>query len=292
MPDVFSSGMRNLFLVALLVLGGCAASPPLQDLPTRSEYLRPQFTFRVSPENKYAVVMSGQIFSLSDGSAGISNAQDLQRQTPIEDEFVNTDVDQITRLLTFKEFDTYQLSFRSRSIGDFYTLLNEIAKVSNPETQLFVCYSGEGDDTGLRTCALRINPSQLIMVPYTTITPADLYMHLTRIKGQSAVLINACQSGVFVEEAPETFDGVVITACNRNSVTTPYEPYNTTTIFAAFFDLYADDPALQLDLHEIELELGDWYHNFMHQMLITPKPGLRVSYEPQIFRPKFGKFLF
>ena len=124
----------------------------------------------------------------------------------------------------------------------------------------------------------------------TTITPDMLFLELQEMPGKNVILINACQSGIFVDEAPKDFRGVVIAACEKGSVTTPYEPYGTTAIFGAFLELYAPPEQIR-DLSQIELDVSDWWHSFLHKTFVTPKPGLKISYEEQIFRPSI-KFLF
>lgn len=277
----------------LLVAPGCV-SPPFGALERKpgteliqvldSEYL----PFRVSPTNRYAIVMNGQRFSPPIGRPfSISTAEDVLAGKPIEDPWVAGDVDQMTKLLLSKGYDVYRLDYGRVTPRALKKLLERVGYVANDKTRLFVTYSGEGDSTGLRTRAMTVRENEHIVPPKVTITPKDLFGALAPVDGRKAVLINACEAGIFADEAPSwaSFRGVVIAACAKGFATTPHEPSGTTAIFAAFLDLYADDPHRELNLATTKIDrAGGLWTNLAHKWSsFWGKGGLPVSYEPAIF---------
>lgn len=267
-------------LLVALTLTACSATPPL-DIEPIGQHLCSEF--RVSDSNRYAILMSGKLFQLASPNGSVSNIQSLQKQTPLEDPYVNTDMQQLKALLTNKSYDVYHLDFSKATLDDLDFLLRDIIEASNESTRLFIAYSGEGDSKGLRPCALKINQSQILIPSNSTIDPKYFFSILHGFKGTTAVVINACESGVFVDEAPEDFLGVIFTACPVGTKTTPYEPDGTTAIFSTFLRLYEEDPYQQLDLMSVEIdEVGGWWTNFLHK-LFAPS-GIKISYNAVVLK--------
>jgi hypothetical protein len=163
--------------------------------------------------------------------------------------------------------------------------VSSIASVSDEFTQLFFAYSGKGGKSGLWTQAILVG-GRAIIPANVTISPEYLIKLLTLVRGIKAILINACESGIFATEAATTkyiFDGVVIAACPKGTITTPHETTNTTAIFAAFLDLYSDDPSQKFNLRTIGLDTaGSFWVNLAHHInnIFGSKP---ISYEPVIY---------
>lgn len=290
----------TLGLLLLAAAPGCAVAPPLGDLPRASDaeeldvvdadYL----PFRRSPRNRYALVMNGRVFQPPSDGSGVNDAEDLLHGEPIDDPWVRGDMDQLSRLLLSKGYDVYRVDFGRVTPDTMRALLERVVAVSDAETQLLVAYSGEGDSTGLRTRTMRLGPSGHLVPPKVTLTPADLFAALAPVQGRKAVLLNACEAGIFAEEAArqEGFEGVVIAACARGFATTPHEPSGTTAIFAAFLELYADDPARVENLASVEIDRagGLWTNLAHHWQSLWRLGGKPISYEPVIFAS--GDFWF
>jgi hypothetical protein len=282
-----------LLSLLLLAAPGCV-SPPIGDLPSAPdaqlvEILDADYMpFRVSPANRYAVVMSGaQYVPPEDANAlvWLAKPDDILGCPKVEDPWVRGDSDQLTTLLLSKGYDVYTLDFGQVTPDSVRNLLDRLSYVANDDTQLFVAYSGEGDSEGLRTRSLRID-SGLLIPPAVTLTPKDLFGILAAVRGRKAVLINACESGVFAEEAAlwGEFQGVVVTACKRGFATTPHEPTGTTAIFAVFLELYSDDATQRQNLATVRFErAGGLWTNLAHQWQGMWGDGLPISYEPAIF---------
>lgn len=299
---------RSRRLVAPLLLGllllaaapGCVVSPPLGDLPRAGDAQETEVVdadylpFRRSPQNRYALVMNGRVFQPPADGSGVSDADDVLRGEPIEDPWVRGDTDQLSRLLLSKGYDVYRLDYGRVTPDTMRALLERVVTVADEQTQLLVAYSGEGDSTGLRTRTMRLGANGHLVPQKVTLTPKDLFAALEPIKGRKAVLLNACEAGIFAEEAARwgTFDGVVIAACARGFATTPHEPSGTTAIFAAFLELYADDPARVENLASVELDRagGLWTNLAHHWQSLWRAGGKPISYEPVIFAS--GDFWF
>ena len=303
--SMITSSPRVLLPCTLLALllassSGCAVSPPLRDLSRAPDAEQIEVVdedylpFRRSPTNRYALVMNGRVFQPPADGSGVANADDLLKGEAIEDPWVSGDMDQLSSLLLSKGYDVYRLDFGRVTPEVMRGLLERIVYVSDEETQLLVAYSGEGDSTGLRTRSMRLGGSRHLVPQGVTITPADMFAALEAIHGRKAVLLNACEAGIFAEEAPSRagFDGVVIAACPRGFATTPHEPSGTTAIFAAFLDIYADDPARVHNLATVEIDrAGGLWTNLAHHWQSLWRPGGKpISYEPVIYSS--GDFWF
>ena len=282
-------------LAAALILAasqGCV-SPPIRDLPRApdaeqvhvldGEYL----PFRVSPRNRYAIVMNGRRFSPPESRPfAISSAEDVLAGVALEDPWVRGDMDQLTTLLLSKGYDVYRLDFGQVTPRAMIGLLERLTYVSNDETRMFLAYSGEGDSTGIRTRSLLVGQNQHVIPPEVTVTPKRLFAALAPIRGRKALLINACEAGIFADEAPSwaEFSGVVIASCPKGYATTPHEPTGTTAIFAAFLELYADEPARELNLARAEIDrAGGLWTNLAHRWQNFWGGGLPLSYDPVVF---------
>lgn len=280
---------------ALLALAaqGCVVSPPIAAIAAAPgvevfQVVTPDYNpLRVSPNDRYAILMNGQRFLPAGDGLPVWSADDLLRGPREEDPWVDGDMEQATRLLLAKGYDVYRIDFGQVTPDVLLGLLDQLSYVCTPDTELFLAYSGEGDSKGLRTRTLTIERGTNLVVPGTTITPPDLFGALSALKGRKAVLINACESGIFAEAArghPDQVD-VVIAACPVGTATTPHEPSGTTAIFAAFLELYEDDPAAVLNLAEVEIdEAGGFWTNLAHhwQHFWTFGGSKPLSYEPVI----------
>lgn len=287
--------LASLCFGALLLVAapGCVVSPPLGDLPRAADAQETEvldadyLPFRRSPRNRYALVMNGRVFQPPANGSGVNDADDLLQGEPIEDPWVRGDVDQLTRLLLSKGYDVYRIDFGRVTPDTMRALLERIVGVSDAETHLLLAYSGEGDATGLRTRTMRLGPSGHLVPPSVTVTPSDLFAALEPIQGRKAILLNACEAGVFAEEAARwaSFEGVVIAACARGYATTPHEPSGTTAIFAAFLEIYADDPERVENLASVEIDRagGLWTNLAHHWQSLWRAGGKPISYEPVIF---------
>jgi hypothetical protein len=281
------------YLIPVLLLSSGCVSLPIGDLPRAPEaelvkVLDPEYMpFRVAPNNRYALVMSGRVFAPPEHRFAISSADDVLAGKSLDDPWVRGDTEQLTKLLLNKGYDVYQLDFGQVTPRALEQLLGRLAYVSNEDTHLFFAYSGEGDSRGLRTRTLRSANGGLVVPPGVTVEPKLLFSQLARIRGRKALLINSCEAGIFAEEAPlwSEFAGVVITACRRGFATTPHEPSGTTAIFAAFLDLYGDDPQARQNLATVEIERagGLWTNLAHHWQAMWGSSGLPISYEPLIY---------
>ena len=290
----------TLATLAVLALSGCSATRPI-DLPLPKdarvvELLGDYTSFQKSPTNRYAVVLHGQEFASPKGRPfQISTTDDVKREgTPIPDTFVESDMDQITRLLVSKGYDVYRADMGEVTPKEVEKLIENIGMVSDPETRTFFCYSGEGDKKGLRTRTMVIGEGRRLVPPDATITPDALIAKLATVKGTKALLLNACESGVFAESARKSadFQGCVIAACPPGYATTPYEPTGTSAIYAAFLGLYTNDPKAVKNLSTVHLEkAGGTFTNFAHKWSdFWTGSGLPISYDPVLYSN--GDFLF
>lgn len=279
-------------LAATLASSGCAVTLPIGPLPPAGDAVALEVVDldyappRRAPTNRYALLMSGRVFEPPRDGRLVATPDDLQRGRPLEDPWVAGDVAQLERLLLAKGYDVYRLDLGQVGVETALALLGRLAAVSDAETRTFLAYSGEGDARGLRTRAMRIAPGRLVLPAASTLEPAALFDALARLAGSKAVLINACESGVFAEAAAARgdLDGVVIAACPRGTTTTPHEPAGTTAIVAAFLELYASDPARVLDLSRVDLpRAGGFWTNLLHhlQHWRAERP---LSYDPVIYR--------
>ena len=298
----FSPGLlRPLALtVCALSLAGCSATRPLDlPLPTDArvvDLLGDYTSFHKSPTNRYAIVLHGQVFSAPrDKPFRISTTEDVKREgTPIPDAFIDSDVDQITRLLVSKGYDVYRADMGEVTPADVQTVLESVGMVSDSETHTFFAYSGEGDQRGLRTRSMIVMEGRHLVPPDATIAPDALLAKLATIKGSKALLVNACESGVFAESARKNpdFEGVVIAACAQGYATTPHEPTGTSAIYAAFLGLYSEDPKAVRNLGTVRIEkAGGTWTNLAHKWSdFWSGGGLPISYDPVVYSN--GDFLF
>lgn len=279
-------------LGCVLALTGCRATPPL-DLPLPKEarvvdMIGDYVAFQRSPKDRYAVVLKGQDFAPPNGPFAVATAEDVRRVgTPLRDEFVENDVDQLTRLLVSKGYDVYKADMGDATASEVDRLLERIAIVSDEATQVVFAYSGEGDRHGLRTRTLGLDGGRRLVPPDATVSPEGLVAKLATIKGTQAVLLNACESGVFAEAARKSpeFHGVVVAACATGFATTPHEPTGTSAIFASFLGLYHDDPGTVKNLATVKIDrAGGAWTNFRHKWSdFWGGAGLPISYEPVLF---------
>jgi hypothetical protein len=278
-----------LLALVLLALAGCSAAPPLPPLAADAPVVDVigDVVFQRSPRDRYAVLLRGQGFRAPEHAFRIGTAEDVRREgVKVRDRFVEGDLDQLTRLLAKKGYTVYRADMGETGPASVAKLLERIAAVSDGATQVFFAYSGEGDEHGLRTRTLEVG-GHTFVPPDATIVPGALLAKLAAIQGTQALLLNACQSGVFTEAArgEAAFHGVVIAACARGYATTPHEPTGTSAIYAAFLSLYRDDPGAVRNLGAVRLErAGDSWTNFRHQVSdFFGGGGLPISYEPVLY---------
>jgi hypothetical protein len=203
-------------------------------------------------------------------------------------------VDQITRLLVSKGYDVYRADMGEVTPVDVEKLIENIGMVSDAGTHTFFAYSGEGDQKGLRTRSMIVMEGRHLVPPDATISPDALIAKLATIKGAKALLVNACESGVFAEAARKNpdFEGVVIAACAPGYATTPHEPTGTSAIYAAFLRLYSEDTKTVRNLGTVRIEkAGGTWTNLAHKWSdFWSGGGLPISYDPVVYSN--GDFLF
>jgi hypothetical protein len=132
-----------------------------------------------------------------------------------------------------------------------------------------------------------IDDTRRLVPPDATIDPKGLIAKLGTIKGGHALLLNACESGVFADAAQRdgAFKGVVIAACAVGFATTPHEPTGTSAIYAAFLGLYHDEPAEVKNLATVKIDkAGGTWTNLRHEWSdFWGGGGLPISYHPVVF---------
>ena len=281
-----------LSFVGVLASSGCATAPLDVRVPRDArvvELLGDYTTIGRSPRNRYAVLIRGQEFRADpDRPFRISTNEDVKREGhPVPDPYIAGDQDQLTRLLASKGYDVYRADMGELDAKDVRRLLEKIAILSDGDTQVFVSYSGEGDAKGLRTRTLEIGPGRHLVAPNATLAPDELVGLCSSVRGSTAVLLNACESGVFAEAARKNpdFRGVLIAACGVGFATTPHEPAGTSAIVASFLDLYRDDPGKVTNLSSVRLErAGGRFTNIAHHWSdFWGGAGLPISYLPVVY---------
>lgn len=286
--------MHKFLILLLLVLSGCTSTAPLR-FP--ADFRQPQTQslyqpFHLSSTNRYALIIKGESFELDKNQALIQNADDLSRGKPIIDPYINNDVDQMVRLALSKGYQIILATMGSESVQLLYDRLADIAAVSDGETQLLIAYSGEGDKSGWITRRCLAGPCSLTTED-CRVTSEKLIQTLVKIQGVQALLINACESGCFVDaaRANQKFKGVVIASCSVGFATTPHEPSNLSATYAAFLHQYEDDPSSIKNLSMMNLtKAGFWWNNFRHQISDIGAGGLPISYDLVIYST--ANFLF
>lgn len=246
----------RLILVFFLLLTGCSSGPPLTEDVDYTVYDWGMQEFEKSPSNKYAITMRSHLFDRSDGY--------------LDDKYINNDMDQITRLLHSKGYRVWYVP----TVSKLKSALDKIREVSDSDTKTFFAYSGKGDKAGLRLYGKYVfdSKSHLIIPPNATITPDNLIPALSSIKGNKAVLINACEAGIFADYADKhssttPFNGVVIAACATGFLTTPYEYAEMSATFATFISHYEDDIKKTMCLRCMDIDtVGGWWYNLMHRL--------------------------
>lgn len=281
--------MRNLIVLiacAFLVVG---CSSPQIALPPYDGNLISKEVARFEParSNRYAVLLKGAIYEPTRDRFIISNALDMPRAGRLlQDEFVNSDIDALAALLASKHYMVQIFDMAYYTPEDVAAHLLNIRRVANEDTNLFMAYSGEGRNKFLMTRAFLAGPGQLVTTADTVIEPIDFIKTLALVPGHKALLLNACESGVFAQAAlNERFQGVVIAACAPGFATTPNEPSGHSAIFAAFLNLYRDDSVLVKNLATTKIEkAGDGWTNFRHKWAdFWGGGGLPISYEPIVY---------
>jgi hypothetical protein len=267
---------KTALLLFLLLFVGCTSSPPIsENLPLKIHSWESGHGISLRKhdivlDNKYAILMNSNLFD-HNGEF-------------IPDQYVKTDMTQIARLLTHKGY----LVIHIEHVDDLYKVLKILSRVSDEDTKVFFAYSGKGDSKGLRLRGRYISELKrmLIIPPNQTIGPRKLIDSLQLIRGQKAVLLNACESGVFSDYAKKAnfgFDGIVMAACGVGEETTPYEPDNTTAIYSTFLRHYSDDVDKVYNLPDMDMDsVGGWWNNLLHHVF-GKSSKLKLSYNTVIY---------
>jgi len=285
--------MYKLLILLLFVFSGCTSTAPLKlssdpRLSSRSLHQ----SFEASPSNRYALIIKGESFKPDGSQALIQNAEDLSRGKPIIDPYIDNDVDQMARLALSKGYQVVSASMGSDTVEQLYNRLVELASVSNETTQVLIAYSGEGDKTGWITRRCLVGERSLTTED-CRVKPEKLIQALIGVQGVQALLINACESGCFVEAARKNpdFKGVVVASCSVGFATTPHEPSNLSATYAAFLHQYQDDPSSVKNISTLDLtKAGFWWNNFRHQISDIGAGGLPISYD--LVKYSTANFLF
>lgn len=268
---------RLLAILFLCTLFGCASGPV--QFEAQPQIVRVN-DFRKSPKNAYAILMKGQGYL--PPKARVINVNNMHSGEKIRDEFVENDLDALARLATLKGFDVY----KPTEPLELYMLLGQIAPVADKDTRVVFFYSGEGTKKGLWTKFCKL-PERTLTQPFYCIEPEMLLNTLSWLKGRQAVVISACESGVFVTEAQQVkaFNGVVIASCGSGFATTPCESSQHTALFTTFLHKYEDDPATIKNLATIELgRVGELITNQRHLWVdFWSGGGLPISYASETY---------
>lgn len=281
--------MNKLLLIfTSIFLVGCSSTESLNLPPPREAHIsgeRSEVPFKINSKNKYAFIIRGETFK-RDGNFTISSPDDLSQGKRIIDPYIENDIDQISRLALSKGYDVY-VSGRQNFVNQLFDYLEKLEQVSNDETQILIAYSGEGDKDGWITQRCLVSDSRFFTMEACRIRPSDLIASLIKVRGKKAILINACESGCFADEAyfkNHEFQGVVISSCAVGFSTTPHEPSNLSATYAAFLSFYQDDPTIVKNLSRLEMtRTGYWWNNFLHQLSDLTDKRLPVSYQPIIY---------
>src|SRR5262249_7750411 len=118
--------------VCATALAGCSATRPI-DLPMPKdarvvELMGDYTSFHKSPTNRYALVLRGQVFNApKDRPFRISTTEDVKREgTPVPDPFIDSDVDQLTRLLVSKGYDVYRADMGEVTPADVEKVIENV----------------------------------------------------------------------------------------------------------------------------------------------------------------------
>jgi len=246
----------RLILAFFLLLTGCSSGPPLSEDVEYIVYDWGVQEFEKSPSNKYAITMRSHLFDRSDNY--------------LDDKYINNDMGQITKLLYSKGYQVWYVP----TVSKLKSALDKIKEVSDDSTSTFFAYSGKGDKAGLRLYGKYVfdSKSHLIIPPHATVTPDNLISALSGIKGSKAVLINACEAGVFASYADKhssstPLNGAIITACAAGFLTTPHEYSEMSATFSTFVSHYKDNIKKTMYLCDMDINtVGGWWYNLMHKL--------------------------
>lgn len=248
--------MKRIWVLILLLLlfPGCSSGLPISENLKFEIIDWGQEKFEKAPGNKYAVLMRSHLFSNNVYQA---------------DKYVANDLTQVARLLYHKGYKVWYVP----NPKALYQALRKIGAISDGDTQTFVAYSGKGDSQGLRLYGEYVSKSFLIIPPNVTISPRGLIPAMAGIKGEKALLINACESGIFPDFARSFrlngrfFDGIIVASCAVGELTTPYEPAETTAVYATFLENYANDLDKIVDISDMDIDtVGGWWYNLLHKL--------------------------
>lgn len=266
-----------ILLLLLLPLVGCTSGPPLaKDLEFKIVTLS-QEKLKKSSKNKYAILMRSHLYD---------------RDGYLPDKYITNDLSQIAKLLCHKGYKVWYAS----SLSLLYEALVKLQKISDKNTKTFFAYSGKGDKFGLRLIGKYVSKTLLIIPPNVTVEPDKIIPIMVSIKGQKAMLINACEAGIFTDFAGafrvqgRFLNGTIITSCAVGQLTTPYERLEMSATFATFVSQYSNDLDKVIDLCDMDIgTVGGWWYNFMHRMsnIIDRfrNPNIKpVSYDTVIYR--------
>lgn len=285
-----NSLFKFLALALFITLSGCSSTINL-NLKENSQTLS-YVDFRKSENNKYAIVIKGNTYSIERDSLTINElVGDLPADAKeIPDAYLVADIKEITKLLKFKGYDVYS----AKNINEFYTLIRLIEKESltlkDPSDipKLFIAYSGEGNKEGLNIRSFIVNSTTVLSYAGDRLKVKDVIDSLRTVNAKKLLLLNACESGTFIDIIKRDnleYRGVIISACDVGFSTTPCESAGHSALYASLLELYESDPNIEINLADPGFtKVGRFINNYRHIWVdFWNRSGLPISYRPVIF---------
>jgi len=97
------------------------------------------------------------------------------------------DVDSLARVLSERGYGNVRKMGLDVTKKDVFDYLDDAARIATPESHFLFFFHGHGHAHGIGVGGGIVNPK-------------DLYKRLSRIRGKKAVMIEACNAGIFVNE--------------------------------------------------------------------------------------------
>ena len=274
------------FLFSFLITG-CASAYYIPETTNAPIELQ---NFSKSKNNKYALIMEGHN---SNYQGGFDTSKLDSLSQPIADPFIKRDISETTKLALSKNYDVYLL----HSPSEFEKIANLLHQVADQDTKIIFAMSGEGDEKGFIFNLVHIvdadgSPGPNFVPPGMKLECSHFVEVLSQISGTKAIVINACQSGCFVNALRKdtTFRGVIIAACSVGYATTPCKQTETSAIFAGFLGIYQEDSQIIANLSTAHISSGYWLENWRRKLVDLGAGGLYISYDPVIYST--ADFLF
>jgi hypothetical protein len=207
----------------------------------------------------------------------VINLDNMHSGAKVEDAYVENDIKALAELATLKGYDVYE----PEDPLSCYMLLSAMESRTNAQTKIIFFFSGEGTKKGLWTKFCKL-PDRILTHDAFCVEPDFLLHTLSWIKGKQAIVVSACESGIFADAAREIpeFKGVVLTSCDKGFATTPCETSNHTAFFTSFLNEYKDNPAKVKNLADLNLGVvGEFPTNERHRWVdFWSGSGLPISY--------------